>query len=531
MNTVEAAPETRKISIETAIKATGRRDFLGLTAADAIKYFFRGNATLSIVVLFLIVVFLFREGFGFFGQNQDNLAVYRLAGLEYVDFVRQQVDDHRALGRYLESIRTILEKKHPEDTASLQTMDSMMERFSTAIDPQQELLSEWTEIAAGIKERHKVNGDLKIQQSQLIQAGKTEEAQAIQIQEINFGKETQVFRDGLSMFRERNVALRTEIDVVLTKLPSVAYADVSPKLEKFKTLVQKYKDDFAKTEKSMEVWDLNRPVPMPESVSSFVFGKRWLTASFWQDWYGIIPLLVGSVVISIVALTVAVPMAIGAAVYVNQVATPKEQDFIKPAIEFISAIPSVVLGFFGIAILGEFIRWLSGVEALSWIPGFPIAERLNIMTAALLLAFMAIPTIFTLAEDALNNVPRAYVEASLALGATRFQTIYKIMVPASLSGVISAILLGFGRVVGETMVVLLCSGGRIQIPDFTAGFAAIFMPVHTMTGIIAQEMGEVVRESIHYRALFMVGIVLFFISLLINYLAQLVVKRFKISIG
>ena len=148
-----------------------------------------------------------------------------------------------------------------------------------------------------------------------------------------------------------------------------------------------------------------------------------------------------------------------------------------------------------------------------------------------LLALMAIPTIFTLSEDALRNVPRGFKEASYALGANRFQTILRVLVPASLSGIVSAILLGLGRVIGETMVVLLCAGNRIQIPDFTEGLGAFFQPAHTMTGIIAQEMGEVVRGSIHYRALFMVGLVLFALTLLINYAAQRLVARYRMSIG
>ena len=164
-------------------------------------------------------------------------------------------------------------------------------------------------------------------------------------------------------------------------------------------------------------------------------------------------------------------------------------------------------------------------------PGFPYSERLNILTAGCLLALIAVPTIFTLAEDALNNVPRPFKEASMALGATRLQTIIRIIVPASLSGIISAVLLGLGRVIGETMVVLLCAGNRIAIPDFSAGLAVITQPVHTMTGIIAQEMGEVAQGSIHYRALFVVGMLLFVIALVINYLAQKIVNRYRISIG
>jgi len=182
-------------------------------------------------------------------------------------------------------------------------------------------------------------------------------------------------------------------------------------------------------------------------------------------------------------------------------------------------------------VLGTALRWLSQTRILSWFPGFPMSERLNALTAGCLLALISIPTIFSLAEDALNNVPQHFKEASYALGANRFQTIVRVLVPASLSGIISAILLGFGRVIGETMIVLLCAGNRIAIPDFTQGLGAFFQPVHTMTGIIAQEMGEVVKGGIHYRALFMVGVVLFTLSLVINYVAQRIVHRYRISIG
>jgi phosphate transport system permease protein len=233
--------------------------------------------------------------------------------------------------------------------------------------------------------------------------------------------------------------------------------------------------------------------------------------------------------VSGIALSIAVPVGVLAAVYINQIASPWEQRWVKPSIEFISAIPSVVLGFFGIAVLGETLRTLSGIEWLAWISFFPLAERLNALTAGCLLALMATPTIFTLAEDAINNVPKAFKEASYALGATRVQTIALILIPTALSGIISAILLGFGRVIGETMVVLLCAGNRISIPDFSEGLGALVQPVHTMTGIIAQEMGEVERGSIHYRALFVLGIVLFFISLGVNWAAQKIVRRYRLS--
>jgi phosphate transport system permease protein len=291
-------------------------------------------------------------------------------------------------------------------------------------------------------------------------------------------------------------------------------------------------------QKKLEKWSPTAPLPWYAGITDFFGSGQWLTASSWQDHYGILPLLVGSLLISAVALLIAVPLGVGAGIYINQIATPWEQAIVKPAIEFISAIPSVVLGFFGVAILGEGLRetwhgpvigWLYQVTGWSFFA--PFSERLNILTAGILLAFMAVPTIFTLTEDAINNVPRSFKEASFALGATRLQTIWRIILPASLSGVISAVLLGFGRVIGETMVVLLCAGNRIAIPPLSDGLAIVFEPVHTMTGIIAQELGEVEQGGIHWHALFTVGLLLFLISLVINFFAQRIVQRFKISIG
>jgi phosphate transport system permease protein len=312
---------------------------------------------------------------------------------------------------------------------------------------------------------------------------------------------------------------------------TAAWAKGDADLEKVFQRAERFSNEVGLVSARMDTWRWDEPVPFSKAVSAFVFGRNWLTASFWQDWYGMVPLLVGSLMVAVIAMVVAVPFAIAAAIYISEVATQAEKNFIKPYIEFISAIPSVVLGFFGIAVLGTAIRSLSQLSALSWIPGFPMSERLNALTAGLLLAFTSIPTIFSLAEDAITNVPKHFKEASFALGATRFQTLVRVLIPASISGIISAILLGFGRVIGETMVVLLCAGNRIEIPDFSEGMGAFFQPVHTMTGIIAQEMGEVAQGSIHYRALFMVGIILFIASLLINYLAQIVVRKYRISIG
>jgi phosphate transport system permease protein len=302
---------------------------------------------------------------------------------------------------------------------------------------------------------------------------------------------------------------------------------INQRILRFKELNETYYGEFDAHREKLAVWDQHARVSIWQALGAFLGGKDWITASDQQDWYGLLPLLSGSLLISAIALFFAVPFGVGAAIYVNQIAGPKERNFIKPYIEFVSAIPSVVIGFFGVVVFGEAIRLLSQQDFMQWVPFFPVQERLNAFTAGCLLALMAIPTIFTLAEDAINNVPRHFKEASLAMGATRLQTTMRVIVPTALSGIISAIMLGFGRVIGETMVVLLCAGNRIKIPDFTEGLGVFVEPVHTMTGIIAQEMGEVVHGSLHYRALFMVGIVLFFISLLINYSAQWVVKRYS----
>lgn len=275
-----------------------------------------------------------------------------------------------------------------------------------------------------------------------------------------------------------------------------------------------------------EDWRYDEPLSYVSSLSAFFFGKNWTTNSSFHDFYGLLPLFSGSFLIAIIALIVAIPFSLGAAIYVNRLAGPAQQNVIKPIIELIEAIPSVVLGFFGIMVLGESLRELSQVEALSWIPGFPMQERLNILNAGLLLALMAVPTMFTLCEDAINNVPSSFTEASLALGGSKLQTVLKIVVPTAFSGILAAILLGFGRVIGETMVVLLVAGNQIAIPDFSLGFGVITQPAHTMTGIIAQEMGEVTADTIHYRALFSVGLVLFTISLIINIGARRIIKSF-----
>jgi phosphate transport system permease protein len=516
-----------------------RTRFFGLSLDQIIKAFFGGNAFMAVVVLALITLFLVREGADFFGQNRESITIYRKAGLEFVDIMRQQLDDHTALTRYLFDIRmravghlTEEEKLSVADAnARLAAFDDFAGRYSDAVEPIRSFVSELTDVAVEIKTKFRINEDAKIERSQYEAANMTAEAAAVAIQEIDFEAELAPLIGVTPAYGEAAAKVSVDLAAVVATPPPLLTPELRSRLQRFQSLTHEYLGTFSETRRKLETWSYNEPVPFWDNVTGFIFGRQWTTASFWQDWYGVVPLFVGSLMVSIIALIIAVPLGVGSAIYINQFATLREQRIVKPAIEFISAIPSVVLGFFGIAVLGQALRALSQVEALSWVPGFPFAERLNALTAGCLLALIAVPTIFTLAEDALNNVPRSFREASLALGASRMQTILRIVVPASLSGIVSAVLLGLGRVIGETMVVLLCAGNRIAIPDFSQGFAAFVQPVHTMTGIIAQEMGEVVRGDIHYRALFMVGMVLFVLALLINFFAQKIVHRYRISIG
>ena len=488
---------------------------------NVIKAFFGSNAFLAIVVLALITIFLFREGVGFFGQNLRNIRLYRRAGLEFVDIMRSVADQHATLSRELNRIRGLAQGAEP--AVVLEQFD----RFSTAFDDSAEgvngLVSEAGDKAIALRDALALQAGDADHEGDAESHPKTaplDEASAIQ--EI---------RASAGTFETTAIKLSETVRGLLSAPPAFENSKDRVAFAKWAKKTNAYLKTLPETTKNLRNWNRDIPVPAYRAVTTFLFGRDWITASFWQDWYGIIPLFVGSLMVSVVALALAVPFGVASAIYVSEVAHPAERKLIKPYVEFIAAIPSVVLGFFGIAVVGETIRQLSQSHFFHWVGFFPIAERLNVFTAGCLLALMAVPTIFTLSEDALRNVPRGFVEASYALGANRLQTILRVIVPASLSGIVSAILLGLGRVIGETMVVLLCAGNRIAIPDFTQGLGAFFQPVHTMTGIIAQEMGEVVRGSIHYRALFMVGLVLFAITLAINYGAQKLVRRYRMSIG
>jgi phosphate transport system permease protein len=513
-----------RLSILLEQSASRRRR---VTAEAAIKAFFGSNALVAIVVLALITIFLFREGFGFFGQNLASLRLYRRAGLEYVDIIRAQAENHAALSRELSNIR-LREVRAHADQPVLEKFDQFAAGFSDTGNDLNALLSDANDQAVALREALLRSGG---QSASSFTDNETSDEPAPVAAEIDPIQGMAALRSAQTTFGQIIASMKGKIDSLLAWPPPLTSEAARRSFERWKTKTEDYLKHLPSVAQELRAWDPNKPVPAYRAITAFLFGTSWTTASFWQDWYGIIPLLIGSIMVSVVALVIAVPLGVSGAIYVSEIAAPAEKSLIKPYIEFISAIPSVVLGFFGIAVLGQAVRAFSQLSFMKWVSFFPISERLNVFTAGCLLALMAVPTIFTLAEDALRNVPRGFKEASYALGANRLQTIVRVLVPASLSGIVSAILLGLGRVIGETMVVLLCAGNRIAIPDFTEGLGAFFQPVHTMTGIIAQEMGEVVRGSIHYRALFMVGLVLFAITLAINYGAQKLVTRYRMSIG
>ncbi len=351
------------------------------------------------------------------------------------------------------------------------------------------------------------------------------EAQLIIIRdEFPYGERVKPLSDSKENHQEAVKTLREKLTRGIANLPGdLSSAKASELVEEIKKGRDRYLKNLDRSLRQASEWESDERVDFGESIAKFFFGNKWITNSSWTDVYGLLPLLTGSVLISCIALFFAVPISIGAAIYVNRLATQREQTLIKPSIEMIQAIPSIVLGFFGIMILGEHLQQWSQA---SWVPEFlQIKDRLNAFNAGLLLALMAVPTIFTLCEDALNNVPKSYSEASLALGASKLQTVVRVIVPTAISGILAAVLLGLGRVIGETMVVLLVAGNRISMPDWGTGLGIMVQPTHTMTGIIAQEMPEVGPGTLHYRALFLVGLVLFSISLSINIAAQKIIKR------
>jgi phosphate transport system permease protein len=237
---------------------------------------------------------------------------------------------------------------------------------------------------------------------------------------------------------------------------------------------------------------------------------KWVPASFQEVSFGLLPLITGSALVTALATVLAIPFGVCGAIYIAEIAGPREREFLKPFIELVAGIPSVVLGFFGLVVVAPLVK-----------STFNLNSGLTALTGALLLALMAVPTIITISEDAIRSVPTAYKEASLALGANHVQTIFRVIVPAALSGIVASIMLGMGRVIGETMAVIMVTGNAAKIT------LSPIEPVRTMTATIAAEMGEVVFGSAHYAALFWVGIVLLLATFVLNLVALRVLKKYQ----
>lgn len=616
--------------------------------------FFAGNAGLTIVILVLIIVFLVREGAGFFPDYRKELELYRRAGLEFVDLSRRDLTAHEQmssllnrayyaqvnsacrvefarsqeaaavvthigdalapavgalervqerageegvppelqaslLAKYKEALaealagrtakglpatphlsaeerrillseieaRDALSTDDPPMVAKLQ--EQLMARQAAAAEPLADfraaidafadasydldtLVAETGDAVKAVKEAAVLHAIETGKRDSLLAAAReaddpaeraqfeTEAREAVTTEPVSFDEALQPVLARVSELKAANATLLAAASEIGSKLPAkLEDPKADRSLAAFRKALPEYSRELADTVPALEAWKGDTPVGLAATLFGFITGREWITGGDWQDFYGIMPLFAGSLLIAVIALSLAIPLGVGAAIYTNQLAGRREQRFIKPTIEFLQAIPSVVLGFLGIAVLGTVLQESSIKDAFSWVPGFPIQQRLNMFTAGCLLGLMAIPTIFTLSEDALNNVPSAFAEASDALGASRLQTIFRVVLPAAISGILAAVLLGLGRVIGETMVVLLVAGNRIEIPDFTEGLGVFFQPAHTLTGIIAQELGEVPFGSVHYRALFVVGMLLFSIVLGINWTAQRLLHKFRIG--
>ena len=246
------------------------------------------------------------------------------------------------------------------------------------------------------------------------------------------------------------------------------------------------------------------------SLAEFLFSTQWYPTSEVNVRYGVLALIVGTFSVTALAMALAVPFGLGAAIFVSEFCGKRLKEALKITIELLAAIPSVVWGFIGLTIMNKVIIQTTGA---------PIG--LNILNGGLILALMSVPIIVSIGEDALKAVPDSYREAGIALGATKWQLVYKVLLPAAKTGLLAAVLLGVGRAVGETMAVLMATGHAVHIPD------SILDSVRTLTATIAAELGETQENSDHYRVLFLIGVLLFSITFVINLTADLIVRGIK----
>ncbi len=246
------------------------------------------------------------------------------------------------------------------------------------------------------------------------------------------------------------------------------------------------------------------------SIVSFFTSKNWNPSAYGESSFGILPMVVSTFMVTIGSMLIAVPLGIGTASYLSEFAPRRLQEILKPLIEMLAAIPSVAVGFLGIVLLAPLIS-----------KTFNLSNGLNALNGSILLAIMALPTIITVAEDAIRAVPNEYKEASYALGANRWTTLVQVVLPACYSGIIAAVMLGMGRAIGETMTVLMATGNATAMPD------SFFDSIRTMTATIAIELGEVPFDTTHYYSLFAVGAVLFLITLAVNVIAENIAAGYR----
>lgn len=250
----------------------------------------------------------------------------------------------------------------------------------------------------------------------------------------------------------------------------------------------------------------NQDIP----VKDVLLGNEWFPTATPSPIFGILPLISGTLWVSFFAILIALPFGLAISIYLAEVANEKTRKFLKPIIELLNGIPSVVYGFFGLAVIVPFLQQTFNL---------PVGE--SGLAGSLVLAIMALPTIITVGEDAMRSCPRSMREASLALGATQWQTIYKVVIPFSISGITSGIVLGIGRAIGETMAVLMVTGNAAVMPN------SILEPLRTIPATIAAELGEAPAGGAHYQSLFLLGVILFFITLIINSCVEIVSSRNK----
>jgi phosphate transport system permease protein len=246
----------------------------------------------------------------------------------------------------------------------------------------------------------------------------------------------------------------------------------------------------------------------PVSISGFIFGKEWFPSTQPASQTGVLPLLIGTFMVSLLAILFALPFGLATAIYLSEIASKRVRAILKPIIELLAGIPSVVYGFFGLVVIVPIIQ-----------KTFDLAVGETALAGAIILAIMALPTIISISEDALRSTPRSLREASLSLGATQWQTIYRVVVPYASSGITAAIMLGVGRAIGETMAVIMVTGNAAVIPH------TVLEPVRTIPATIAAELGEAPQGGIHYEALFALGAILFLFTLIINTTVQFISKR------